>query len=70
MINRIIGASFRAPLLTILLISAGAAVGAVWMQDLRRDVFPDLSAPVFNIIAQNKKRDIQGERNLTPSSAK
>jgi cobalt-zinc-cadmium resistance protein CzcA len=53
MINRIIGASFRAPLLTILLISAGAAVGAVWMQDLRRDVFPDLSAPVFNIIAQN-----------------
>lgn len=53
MINRIIGASFRAPLLTILLISAGALVGAVWMQDLRRDVFPDLSAPVFNVIAQN-----------------
>ena len=23
------------------------------MQDLRRDVFPDLSAPVFNVIAQN-----------------
>ena len=25
----------------------------VWLQDLRRDVFPDLSAPVFNVIVQN-----------------
>lgn len=53
MINRIIAASFRAPLLATLLIAAGASIGAVWMQDLRRDVFPDLSAPVFNVIAQN-----------------
>ena len=28
-------------------------IGAVWLQDLRRDVFPDLSAPVFNVIVQN-----------------
>jgi cobalt-zinc-cadmium resistance protein CzcA len=53
MIARIIRASFQAPLLTTLLIAAGAAIGAVWLQDLRRDVFPDLSAPVFNVIAQN-----------------
>jgi cobalt-zinc-cadmium resistance protein CzcA len=28
-------------------------IGGFWIQDLRRDVFPDLSAPVFNVIAQN-----------------
>ena len=53
MITRTIRASSQAPLLTALLVLAGAAIGAVWLQDLRRDVFPDLSAPVFNVIAQN-----------------
>jgi cobalt-zinc-cadmium resistance protein CzcA len=52
-ISRLIRHSFQAPLVTVLLAAAGAAVGAVWIQDLRRDVFPDLSAPVFNVIAQN-----------------
>ena len=28
-------------------------LGAVSLQNLRRDVFPDLSAPVFNVIVQN-----------------
>ena len=53
MIARIIRNSSTAPLLTVLLVLAGSAIGAVWLQDLRRDVFPDLSAPVFNVIAQN-----------------
>ena len=53
MIARTIRTSFQAPLITSLLIAAGAAIGALWLQDLRRDVFPDLSAPVFNVIAQN-----------------
>jgi cobalt-zinc-cadmium resistance protein CzcA len=53
MISRLIGESFRAPLLTVLLVAAGTTIGAFWMQDLRRDVFPDLSAPVFNVITQN-----------------
>ena len=53
MIARIIRQSFQAPLITTLLVAAGSAIGAVWLQDLRRDVFPDLSAPVFNVIAQN-----------------
>jgi cobalt-zinc-cadmium resistance protein CzcA len=53
MISRLIRESFHAPLLTALLVAAGTVVGAFWMQDLRRDVFPDLSAPVFNVIAQN-----------------
>jgi cobalt-zinc-cadmium resistance protein CzcA len=53
MISRLTRESFHAPLLTLLLVSAGVTIGAFWMQDLRRDVFPDLSAPVFNVITQN-----------------
>ena len=53
MISRLIRESFRAPLIATLLVAAGSAIGAVWLQELRRDVFPDLSAPVFNVIAQN-----------------
>jgi cobalt-zinc-cadmium resistance protein CzcA len=51
--SRFIRESFHAPLLTALLVAAGTAIGAVWLQELRRDVFPDLSAPVFNVITQN-----------------
>jgi cobalt-zinc-cadmium resistance protein CzcA len=53
MIARLIRGAFHAPLLTALLVAAGATIGAFWMQDLPRDVFPDLSAPVFNVITQN-----------------
>jgi cobalt-zinc-cadmium resistance protein CzcA len=53
MMRRTIEASFRNPLLAGLLVVAGIAIGALWLRDLRRDVFPDLSAPVFNVIAQN-----------------
>ncbi|HEX5060349.1 MAG TPA: efflux RND transporter permease subunit [Kofleriaceae bacterium] len=53
MLERFITASFRKPLIAIVLALAGAAMGTVWMRELPRDVFPDLSAPVFNIIVQN-----------------
>ncbi|HET7503603.1 MAG TPA: efflux RND transporter permease subunit [Kofleriaceae bacterium] len=53
MLERLITASFRKPLIAIVLAIAGAAMGAVWIRELPRDVFPDLSAPVFNIIVQN-----------------
>jgi heavy metal efflux system protein len=53
MITRILKSSFARPAMTLLLVLAACALGAVWLQDLRRDVFPDLSAPVFNIIVQN-----------------
>ncbi len=46
-------ASFRKPALTIVLVAAAAVLGAFWLRDLRRDVFPDLSIPVFNVIVQN-----------------
>ena len=53
MLERLITASFRKPLIAIVLAIAGAAMGTVWMRELPRDVFPDLSAPVFNLIVQN-----------------
>ena len=53
MITRILKGSFARPVLTIVLVLAACVLGAVWLQDLRRDVFPDLSAPVFNVIVQN-----------------
>jgi cobalt-zinc-cadmium resistance protein CzcA len=53
MINRLMSAAFARPAFTILVVLAAAIFGAVSFQQLRRDVFPDLSAPVFNVIVQN-----------------
>jgi heavy metal efflux system protein len=53
MIGRIIGASFDKPGLTLLLVAMAAVLGGMSFRDLRRDVFPDLSAPIFNVIVQN-----------------
>ena len=53
MIERIIRACFGRPFLALLLVGAAVAVGAMAFQGLERDVFPDLSAPVFNVIVQN-----------------
>jgi len=53
MLAHFITASFRKPLVAIVLALAGAVIGALWMRALPRDVFPDLSAPVFNVIVQN-----------------
>lgn len=53
MLASLITASFRKPLVAIVLALAGAILGAVWLRALPRDVFPDLSAPVFNVIVQN-----------------
>jgi cobalt-zinc-cadmium resistance protein CzcA len=52
-IERLVRASFGRPLLALVLLGAVVALGVVSFQDLRRDVFPDLSAPVFNVIVQN-----------------
>jgi cobalt-zinc-cadmium resistance protein CzcA len=53
MLSSLITASFRKPLVAIVLALAGAVIGTRWMRELPRDVFPDLSAPVFNLIVQN-----------------
>ncbi len=53
MIERIIRASFAKPLLPVVLALAAAVLGVIAFLDLPRDVFPDLSAPVFNVIVQN-----------------
>ena len=53
MIERIIRASFAKPVLAVALVLAGSALGLIAFRALPRDVFPDLSAPVFNVIVQN-----------------
>ncbi len=52
-IARVIALSFEKPLLVVVLTLAAAGLGVVSFSGLRRDVFPDLSAPVFNVIVQN-----------------
>jgi cobalt-zinc-cadmium resistance protein CzcA len=52
-IERVIRASFQRPVLAVALVLAGAALGLLSFRELPRDVFPDLSAPVFNVIVQN-----------------
>jgi cobalt-zinc-cadmium resistance protein CzcA len=52
-IARILELSFQRPALVALLVLWAAALGLASLRDLRRDVFPDLSAPVFNVIVQN-----------------
>ncbi len=51
--TNLIDAAFRRPWLTIVLVLAAAAIGGTLLTGLRRDVFPDLSAPVFSVIVQN-----------------
>ena len=53
MIERIIRASSAKPLVALVLALAGALLGFAAFRDLQRDVFPDLSAPIFNVIVQN-----------------
>ena len=53
MIQRFMVSSFGKPLVAIIVVLACSAIGVVSLRELPRDVFPDLSAPVFNIIAQN-----------------
>ncbi|RKH91829.1 efflux RND transporter permease subunit [Corallococcus sp. AB045] len=51
--GRILRASFSRPGLTVLVVLALAAFGTMALRNLRQDVFPDLSAPIFNVIVQN-----------------
>ncbi|MBS1849483.1 MAG: efflux RND transporter permease subunit [Acidobacteria bacterium] len=53
LIHKILRQAFSHSALTLILALGASAIGALWLRDLRRDVFPDLSAPVFNIIVQN-----------------
>jgi len=53
MIDRILRASFARPAVVLFLVVLAATLGALHLPSLRRDVFPDLSTPVFNVISQN-----------------
>lgn len=49
----LLNASFARPFFAVLVLVTAAVMGAVWLSELRRDVFPDLSTPIFNVIVQN-----------------
>src|SRR6185503_2986137 len=53
MIARLIRASAERPLVALLLAAVATHAGVFAFRELRRDVFPDLSAPLFNVIVQN-----------------
>jgi cobalt-zinc-cadmium resistance protein CzcA len=53
LVGRVIHAAAARGVLTVLLVGGAAGVGATWLRELPRDVFPDLSAAVFNVIVQN-----------------
>jgi cobalt-zinc-cadmium resistance protein CzcA len=53
MIERIIRASSQKPIVALVLVLSAAVLGVGAFQNLPRDVFPDLSAPIFNVIVQN-----------------
>jgi heavy metal efflux system protein len=53
LVEPLIRRSSARPGLVLILVLAGSVLGATWLRDLPRDVFPDLSTPVFNVIAQN-----------------
>lgn len=58
-IGGIIGACFARPLVVVVLALAAGAAGTVSFLSLKRDVFPDLSAPVFSIIVQNASMSVE-----------
>lgn len=51
-IERIVRAASNKAVAVLLLVAAAAVLGVFAFRDLRRDVFPDLSVPVFNVIVQ------------------
>lgn len=53
LIERLVRGAFARPFLVTLLVIGAALFGVVSLQELPRDVFPDLAAPVFNVIVQN-----------------
>src|SRR5688572_28636619 len=52
-IFRIMRGFFARPILGVGLVLLAAALGFAWLRELPRDVFPDLSVPIFNVIVQN-----------------
>lgn len=53
LVKRVVAACFARPLVVLILVAAATAVGGSSFLQLKRDVFPDLSTPVFHIIVQN-----------------
>jgi cobalt-zinc-cadmium resistance protein CzcA len=59
MIERIIRSASSKALVTLLIVLAAAWLGTRAFLELRRDVFPDLSTPSFNVIVQNPAMGVE-----------
>jgi cobalt-zinc-cadmium resistance protein CzcA len=59
MIESIIRSASSKAFVTLLVVLAAAALGTLAFLDLRRDVFPDLSTPTFNVIVQNPAMGVE-----------
>lgn len=53
LVSRVVAASFARPLLVAVGVIIGVVIGIDAFRDLDRDVFPDLSTPIFSVIVQN-----------------
>ena len=53
LVLRVMRVCFARPVLAGGLVLFAAALGLSWLRALPRDVFPDLSVPIFNVIVQN-----------------
>ncbi len=53
LVENVVRRSAATPVVTVLTALGLVVLGVAAFQTLRRDVFPDLSAPVFNVIVQN-----------------
>ena len=52
-IDAVLRFAFRRPALVLALVALGAVLGTDALKNLPRDVFPDLSTPLFSVIVQN-----------------
>lgn len=58
-IETLVRAAVERPLVPLVLALVGAVAGTVSMAGLPRDVFPDLSTPVFQVIVQNPTMSVE-----------
>lgn len=53
LVGQLVSGAFARPFLVLVALLAGVLLGADALRGLPRDVFPDLSTPVFNVIVQD-----------------
>ncbi len=52
-LDRLIASSLHRPAVVLIVVAVAAVLGALSLMGMPRDVYPDMTVPVFNIITQN-----------------